>query len=197
MDDWIPFWPAWVWIYLSAYFLDTAGLCLAVWGISKETFRTVLIACYVNLFIATIFHLTLPFEAIKPAVAATSVSDSALAFVQRLTTRWNTFPSLHVSYSLITAWAAAKGLRKRKLTSILVIGNAALIIPATLLVKEHTVMDVCGGVMLAALSLMVAMASVARIEKRHSSRSTGHQGRSEKQGVTGRDSGQQDREASS
>lgn len=161
LDDSLPFWPAWVWIYLSAYFLDSVGLCLAVRGVSDKIFRTMLIACYVNLFVASLFHISLPFEAMKPEIATTTLSGAALAFVQKLTTRWNTFPSLHVSYSLITLWAAAKGFEKHKLTSVLLIANALLIIPATLFVKEHTVLDVCGGAIVAALSLIVAMGFVS------------------------------------
>jgi hypothetical protein len=61
---------------------------------------------------------------------------------------------------LITSWAAAKGFQKHKLLSTFLIGNAALIIPATLFVKEHTVIDVCGGVLVAALSLITAKAVV-------------------------------------
>lgn len=160
LDNAVPFWPAWVWIYLSAYFLATAGLCLAIWGVSERTFRVVLVACYINLFVSTVFHLALPWQAIKPAVATTTLSGSVMAFVQRLTTRWNTFPSLHVSYALITLWAAAKGFQKHKLISIFLIANAALIIPATLFVKEHTAIDVCGGVMVAVLSLITASAIV-------------------------------------
>jgi len=121
----------------------------------------VLIACYVNLLVATVFHVAVPFAAIKPTVDATTISGSAMAFVQSLTTRWNTFPSLHVSYSLITSWAAAKGFQNHQLLSIFLIGNAALIIPATLFVKEHTVIDVCGGILVAALSLTIAKFSVA------------------------------------
>ena len=173
LDDLIPFWPAWVWIYLSAYFLDSVGLCLSVWGGSERLFRTVLIACYVNLFIATVFHVASPFVAMKPVVALTSLSGSTMALVQSLTTRWNTFPSLHVSYSVITAWAAAKSFQKHKLTSIFLIGNAALIIPATLFVKEHTVIDVCGGVLVAGASLIVAETFAIRIEKRNALRCEG------------------------
>ena len=167
LDNLIPFWPAWVWIYLSAYIIDTAGLCLAVWGVSERIFRTVLIACYINLLIATVFHVAFPFAAIKPVVTLTSLSGSVMSFVQSLTTRWNTFPSLHVSYSLITSWAAAKGFQKHKLTSMFLIGNAALIIPATLLVKEHTVIDVCGGVLVAGSSLIIAKGFALIIEKRY------------------------------
>ena len=166
LDNMVPFWPAWVWIYLSAYSLDTAGLCLAVWGVSERLFRIVLTACYVNLLLATMFHVGLPFVAIKPTIPGTTVSDSAMAVVQRLTTRWNTFPSLHVSYSLITSWAAAKGFRNHKLISVFLIGNAALIVPATLFVKEHTALDVCGGIMLAASSLMIASALLPANEEK-------------------------------
>jgi hypothetical protein len=46
------------------------------------------------------------------------------------------------------------------------IANAALIVPATLLVKEHTVIDVCGGVLAAVLSLTVAKFVLAAMQRR-------------------------------
>ncbi len=156
LDGRIPFLPMFVWAYISAYFLDTAGICLAVWRVNEQDFKSVLIACYINLFLFSFFHLVFPRVAAKPYVDASSASGSAMVVIQWLTTKYNNFPSGHVSYSLITAWAATRSYSRNKVLSVFLIVDAFAVIASTMLVKEHTVLDVLGGLAIALISIAVA-----------------------------------------
>ena len=76
--------------------------------------------------------------------------------IQWLTTKYNTFPSAHVSYSLIAAWAAVGSYSRNKVLSSILIVDALAVIASTMLVKEHTVLDVFGGLGVALVSIAAA-----------------------------------------
>lgn len=156
LDEKIPFLPVFVWVYATAYFLGSAGICLAVWRMDDRGFKTVLTACYVNLILFSFFHLVLPRAAVKPEVDTTSFSGMAMVVIQWLTTKYNTFPSGHVSYSLITAWAAMTSYSKNKILSSVLVFDALAVIASTMLIKEHTVLDVLGGLAVALASIAIA-----------------------------------------
>ncbi|HEY7791464.1 MAG TPA: phosphatase PAP2 family protein [Vicinamibacterales bacterium] len=156
LDRVIPFMPVFVWFYLSAYLLDTVGLCLAVWHLDDTQFRGVLVACYATLLMAIVCFLLVPRMALKPAVNTSSALGLTMAAVQQLTTKYNTFPSLHVAYSVITAWAAWMSYARNRLLSSLLMIDALAVIASTVLVKEHTVIDVGGGLVVAAISIVLA-----------------------------------------
>ncbi len=152
-DEMVPFMPAFVWVYASAYFLCTVGICLAVWRVSDEDFKKVLLACYANLLLFSFFHFAFPRVAVKPFVSGESASGAALAMFQVLTTKYNTFPSAHVSNALVTAWAATKSYPRNRVLSIFLIADALAVTVSTVLVKEHTVFDMLGGVAVALVSI--------------------------------------------
>ena len=156
LDEKIPFLPLFVWVYASAYFLGSAGICLAVWRMNDGDFKTVLTACYINLILFSFFHLVFPRMAIKPEVDTSHASGMAMIVIQWLTTKYNTFPSAHVSYSLIVAWAAAGSYSRNKILSSILIIDAFAVIASTMLVKEHTVLDVFGGLGVALVSIAVS-----------------------------------------
>ena len=156
LDEKIPFLPVFVWVYMSAYLLGSAGICLAVWRMDDKGFKTVLTTCYINLILFSFFHLVFPRVAIKPEVDTSYTSGMAMMVIQWLTTKYNTFPSAHVSYSLITAWAAMVSYSKNKILSSILIIDAIAVIASTMLIKEHTVLDVFGGWGVALVSITIA-----------------------------------------
>ncbi len=159
IDNKIPFLPGFVWIYLTAYVQATLGICLAVWHLDDRRFKQVLTALYFNLVISFVFHLLFPLAAAEPAVNQTSPNGFAMITVQWMATKYNTFPSEHVSFSLITAWAALMSFRRNKAISAVLIIDAAAIIVSTLFTKQHVLMDVIGGTVAAVMSIWFAKSS--------------------------------------
>lgn len=156
LDRHIPFVPAFVWFYMTAWVLNTVGLCLAVWHLRDDEFWKILIACYINLFLFSTIHLAFPLRALKPTVHAASLSGAAMVFVQWLTPVHNTFPSAHVSYSFITAWAAGMSYTKNRILSLVLIADALAVMASTVFTKQHTVLDIAGGIGVGIVSLLLA-----------------------------------------
>lgn len=79
------------------------------------------------------------------------VFSRVVRFLHRIDTNTNVFPSVHVVGSVAAAWAAWECQRLRgRLWCWIVTALAAVICVSTLLVKQHTVLDVAGGIVLAA-----------------------------------------------
>ncbi len=156
IDSKIPFMPGFVWIYLSAYVQATLGICLAVWHLDERRFKQVLAAMYFNLAISFLFHILFPLAAAEPTVDHTSPSGFAMITVQWMATKYNTFPSEHVSFSIITAWAALMSFKRNRFISLVLIVDAIAIIFSTLFTKQHVLIDVVGGAVAAAMSIWFA-----------------------------------------
>ncbi|MDD5730951.1 MAG: phosphatase PAP2 family protein [Candidatus Omnitrophica bacterium] len=158
-DRYIPFVPEFVWVYVSAYVLNTLGLFLVSGYLDKKEFKLAVKVYSTSLVLFALCHLGFPRMAVRPDVDSTmSLSAMVLSYLQGLTTSYNTFPSAHVSYSLITGWLAAKSFSKNRLLSSVIIVDTIAIVASVLLVKEHTIMDAVGGAIVAAASISLAKA---------------------------------------
>jgi membrane-associated phospholipid phosphatase len=104
IDDRIPYWPAWVWIY---GFLYWPGVLYTAWVIESSRQFVYLAVSFLGLLgMQMVFFVLFPVatpEAWRAINGRRTGSERFLAFVQRLDARSNSFPSMHTSVATLTA----------------------------------------------------------------------------------------------
>ena len=145
IDRFVPFAPAWVWVYLLYYPFCFMPLFLLN---NRDTFRRVAGAYLIEFVIAFIVFLSFPVRMIRPAVVPDTLSTKIVGIIYRIDPGFNVFPSLHVANSLLVALLF---YRYNKSLGILFILIACLISASTLFVKQHYFVDVVAGALDTAL----------------------------------------------
>jgi membrane-associated phospholipid phosphatase len=140
VDDWIPYWPAWVWIYSLLYY--PAILCTELTLASPDQFGRLVMSYVLLLGLQVTLFLACPVEtpaARRDQNLGRTWSERLLAFVQRFDARGNSFPSMHTSVAMLTALHLYPEL-----------GGWTLVFPvlialSCLFTKQHYVVDVLAG----------------------------------------------------
>lgn len=104
IDDRIPYWPGWVWIY---GFLYWPGVLYTNWVIESSRQFVYLALSFLGLLAMqmaffVLFPVATP-ESWRAINGRRTWSERFLAFVQRLDARSNSFPSMHTSVATLTA----------------------------------------------------------------------------------------------
>ena len=153
IDDKIPFISA----FIIPYFLWFAyvGITVAYFIFFCESeaeyykmTRCLAVGCTIFLIISFVFPNG---QDLRPAVLGNGIFDQMVAHLYTMDTPTNVFPSIHVYNTLICALALYENENFRK-SRICVICNFLLaisIILATMCLKQHTVVDVIGAMILA------------------------------------------------
>jgi membrane-associated phospholipid phosphatase len=82
----------------------------------------------------------------RPVVTGSGTTFELVRLLYRLDAGWNVFPSLHVAHSVLVTLLYLQHDRRR---SPLVAAGTALIALSTVLVKQHYIVDVPAGALLA------------------------------------------------
>jgi len=140
LDERIPYWPAWVWIYSALYF---PGILCANWVVGSSREFVYLAGRYLALLaMQMVFFLLFPVA--TPASWRTvnqrrTGSERFLAFVQRIDARSNSFPSMHTSVAMLTALYLQPHLGLWTFLFPLLIGLSCLF------TKQHYLVDLPAG----------------------------------------------------
>ncbi len=107
--------------------------------------------------VAWSLFLLLPLEFPHPQIAhiQSTLLRQVFAFIHTVDTPYNTFPSLHVAVTWICASGFRHG-RARTLRTIRLVAAATIL--STMLVKQHSALDVAGGLVLGWLALHITQA---------------------------------------
>jgi membrane-associated phospholipid phosphatase len=126
----------------------------------EKLFKRTLQAYVMMMVIAYAGFLLYPTIAPRPAnVNAEGFFAWCLRLTYSLDTRYNCFPSLHVANSFVSALACYRVHKKVGIAAML---WSALIAVSTLFTKQHYVVDVIGGTMMALLAYVVFLRSFPR-----------------------------------
>lgn len=143
-DDMIPFMPLFVLPYLLYIAVILAPLIMS-WKDNKM-FLAVSSSFLFAAVICNILFIVFPTAIHRPEVVAASIFDRLVLFVYSIDSIVNCFPSEHVAFSLL-ACLCMWHINRR---AAYVLGAiTAFIIPATLLIKQHYIPDIFGGIALA------------------------------------------------
>jgi len=142
LDQHIPFWSAWVWIYSFLYYIAIGFVVASIRSIAEGVYLVfgAILLLLAQVFLFFFFPSTVPPE--YRQYEATNFSTRYLKFVQGKDNGRNCMPSMHCSVSMYVS-----------LVLYPAIGDASwvfvgLIAVSCLLVKQHQVADILPGIAL-------------------------------------------------
>jgi len=146
IDERIPYWPSWVWVYSCIYYPIILYLNFVIASPRQFTYVA---TSYVLLLLAqmsffVLFPVTTP-EHWRAYNQRRTLSERFLALVQRFDARSNSFPSMHMSVAVLTASHLWPHL------GVLAAGFPLLIGLSCVFTKQHYVIDLPAGAALGGL----------------------------------------------
>jgi len=143
IDERIPYWPSWVWIYSCLYYPIILYLNFVI--ASAREFTYVATSYMLLLGLQMLFFVFVPVST-PPHWRAynrqRTLSERFLALVQRFDAPTNSFPSMHVSVAMLTALHLVPHLGALAFAFPLVIALSCLF------TKQHYVIDLPAGAVL-------------------------------------------------
>ena len=140
VDDRIPYWPTWVWIYSFLYYPVILYANMIVE--SPAEFTHLAISYLLLLGLQMVFFLAFPVatpERWRAQNGRSTHSECFLALVQKFDARSNSFPSMHTSVAMLTA------LHLYPRLGVWALAFPALIALSCLFTKQHYLIDVPAG----------------------------------------------------
>lgn len=160
LDGMVPLQPAWALVY-GALYLFLIMLPVFVVRQEEQIRRTVF--AYLTVWIAAyVCFILYPTIAPRPAgVIGEGFAVRGLRFLYASDPPYNCFPSLHVAHSFVSALTCHRIHRGVGVAALL---GASLVGVSTLYTKQHYVLDVVAGVLLACVAYAVFLRSDPRAE---------------------------------
>ena len=154
-DKAIPFLPWTIVIYIGTFLFWYVMLVVISTGEAHERER-LFSAYHLNAVISALFFIIIPTTNVRPELGGGGLWNWIMGIVYGVDTPENLFPSLHCS----VAWLCWIGVRGRKdlprWLSPLALLIAAAICCSTLTTKQHVIVDVPSGILLAELCWQAA-----------------------------------------
>lgn len=149
IDDKVPLVPVFIIPYIGYFFL-VFGSVVVLW--ETPHINPFLVSYIVSYVLAGIFWYMLPNGVARPKITKKDVFSRLTKFIYKYDDDTNGFPSAHVYSTLICSYFLAIVFPT---STTLIWTGAGFIILSTLLVKQHYVIDILGGVILFALSIAI------------------------------------------
>jgi membrane-associated phospholipid phosphatase len=145
LDGAIPLVPAWALVYGALY---AALLALPLFVVREEGHLQRTVYAYISVWItAYACFLVYPTVAPRPElVEVRGFSEWGLSLLYGMDPPYNCFPSLHIAHSFVSALTC---LRVHRGVGIAASTGALLVALSTLFTKQHYVLDVVAGVLMA------------------------------------------------
>lgn len=143
IDERLPYWPSWVWIYSFLYYpliLYLNFILRSPAEFTRVATSYMLLLCAQMAFFL-LFPVTTP-EHWRSYNRRRTRSERFLAFVQRFDARSNSFPSMHVSVAMLTALHMQPHLGPVSFVFPVLIGLSCLF------TKQHYLIDLPPGALL-------------------------------------------------
>jgi membrane-associated phospholipid phosphatase len=158
IDRAIPFLPQTVWFYVPVYIVS---FFLVIWVVEdRRAWRATVLAFLAQAFLAWPFFLLYPVAGPRPAAPLdASLSSAFVRWLYDFDPNYNTFPSLHVANATCCALVVSACNRR---TGAVAWVMAACVWVSVLTLKQHWLVDVVGGWLLAAAGWWAARAYSAR-----------------------------------
>jgi membrane-associated phospholipid phosphatase len=143
IDEWIPYWPSWVWIYSCLYYPIILYLNFVIDSARQFTYvaTSYMLLLGLQMLFFVLFPVTTP-QHWRAYNLERSLSERFLAVVQRIDAPSNSFPSMHVSVAMLTAMHLLPHL------GAMAFAFPVLIAFSCLFTKQHYVIDMPAGALL-------------------------------------------------
>jgi membrane-associated phospholipid phosphatase len=147
LDEAIPFWHGWVWVYLLPYLIAPPVAAL----LRPATFDWFIRRGLTIVLVSLVIFAVMPTRTVRPD--RSQIGDGFTADMYRNMIDWdepgaNAAPSLHVSLTALFAFALLRDFPRWRIVSI---ASILIVWLSTLLTHQHHLIDVVTGVGLAGL----------------------------------------------
>jgi len=146
VDNYIPLWTPAILGY-ALYF----PLCLLTFLIIRDEniLRKGIKVFIFTALVTDLLFLIYPAYMPKPGLEVANVFDGLVAWVWRVDTNANAFPSQHVAFAVVCALVLSRAFKGKALYFVAL---ATVISVSTMLVKQHYIWDVIGGGLIAIIA---------------------------------------------
>ena len=155
LDARIPFRPAWIVIYILAYLQWVVGYVLIARE-SRAHCNRVLAGEIIAKFICMLFFIVLPTRIERPVVEGSGVFAALTRLIFASDLPGNLFPSIHCLESWICFRGAIGMKRVPRWYAPAMLVLTLLVFASTLLVKQHVLVDIPAGVLVAEVGLLLS-----------------------------------------
>jgi len=153
LDRLIPFLAPSVLIYLGCYLFWGVNYILIAQQGKKEVCQF-FSADFLSRIVCLAFFLLLPTTNVRPDIAPDGFLNQLMLYVYSIDAADNLFPSIHC----LVSWFCYIGIRGKEEISVWYRGFSCLmalcICASTLLTKQHVIIDVAGGILLAEICFL-------------------------------------------
>jgi membrane-associated phospholipid phosphatase len=156
LDAYIPLIQSFVIPYLSLPVFLLVAL-LALWRTRYG--EMYLVALVIAQWTAVLFWLLVPTAIVRPGIIDNNLFAHLISYVYTHDGTVNQFPSSHVFLSLISGYFLVRAYPRWRVVTIIL---ALAIVASTVLIKQHSVTDVAGGLLWAAASIALAFSLLTR-----------------------------------
>lgn len=154
LDKMIPFLPPFALIYLGCYVFWIVNYVLIA-RLDKKSVCQFFAADFLSRVVCMVIYLAFPTTNVRPQVDLNSFWGQVMAFTYSVDAADNLFPSIHC----LVSWFCYIGIRGRKEIPRWYRGAscmiAVLVFISTLTTKQHVIIDVVGGVLLAEICYFI------------------------------------------
>ena len=155
LDARVPYLTGFIWIYIGAYLQWIAGFIIIGRGerhTAHEVFAGELIAKGITL----LCFLLIPTLIVRQEVPGTGLSSELVRWIYRVDAADNLFPSVHC----LESWICFRGVCRTKDTSSLIrclmLVGTFLVCISTVMVRQHVLVDIAGGILAAEAGLWLS-----------------------------------------
>ena len=143
IDSKIPFMPVFIFVYISMYVLVLMPYFFVK---ERKIFNSAALSYFLVMGLSYLIFFIFPVKMLRP-----EVENGLVGLIYLIDAGYNCFPSLHVSLSLLSAAVCFKADKKYWWLFIW----AGLVILSVLFVKQHYLLDVLGGILMAGLGYLL------------------------------------------
>ena len=155
LDGRIPFRPAWMVIYILAYLQWAVGYVMIARE-SRERCYRVFMGEIIAKFICGLFFIVMPTRIERPSVEGSGFIAWFTRLVFSADLPGNLFPSIHCLESCFCFRGAIGMKRAPRWYAPAMLALTLLVFASTLLVKQHVLVDIPAGILVAELGLLLS-----------------------------------------
>ncbi len=142
-------------VYVFAYVTWALGFII-VGRESRQLCYEVCAAEMVAKIICLVCFVFFPTTLVRPEITGTGICDSLTVFIYKIDAADNLFPSIHCLESWILFCGIMKCRKRGKAIKIFMFVSAILVFASTVLIKQHVVLDIAGGIFAVHIGLWIS-----------------------------------------
>lgn len=155
LDKQIPLIPWTIVIYFGCYIFWIINYIL-IYRRSREYAYRFFVADFLSRIVCLVFFLCYPTTLIRPAVEGEGIFYDAIRFLYKIDAPTNLFPSIHCLVSWFCFIGIISDIKIPKWYKVMSFLIALAVFVSTLTTRQHVIVDVVGGVVLAQICYLIA-----------------------------------------